>query len=112
MPSRPLLLRILGNESRLRILLALAQHTNDALTVYKISKFSGLERKVIRTHLPMLVGAGLVEANPSQRYSLYSLNLSSRVVQRLVDLFALILIKQIELDGSQAPGSLVDNANR
>jgi DNA-binding transcriptional ArsR family regulator len=90
MPSRPLLLKILGNEPRLRILLTLARHMNGALTVYKISKFSGLERKAIRAHLPVLIEAGLVEANTSERCYLYSLNLNSAVVQRLVNLFALI----------------------
>jgi predicted transcriptional regulator len=106
MPSKHLLLKVLGNESRLRILLTLARHMNDALTVYKISKFSGLERKVIRAHLPMLVEAGLVEANGSERCRVYGLNLSSRAVQRLIDLFALIPMRRIglEADAAWSPG--------
>jgi len=87
MPPRPPLLTIIGNESRLRILLALAKHVGDPLTVYKISKFSGLERKVIRAHLRKLVHAELVQAKAYGPICLYSLNRESTPVQRLMDLF-------------------------
>jgi DNA-binding transcriptional ArsR family regulator len=87
MPPRPPLLTIIGNESRLRILLALAKHLGDPLSVYKISKFSGLERKVIRAHLRKLVDAELVRAKAYGPIFLYSLNRESVPVQRLMDLF-------------------------
>lgn len=87
MPPRPSLLTIIGNESRLRILLALAKHVDDSLTVYKISKFSGLERKVIRRHLRKLVDAELVQAKAYGPIFLYSLNKESIPVQRLMELF-------------------------
>jgi len=87
MPPRPLILRIVGNESRLRILLALAKHVGDSLTVYKIAKFSGLERKVIRPHLRKLVEAELVRAKTYGPIFVYSLNKESKPVQRLMDLF-------------------------
>lgn len=87
MPPRPPILTIIGNESRLRILLALAKHVSDSLTVYKIAKFSGLERKVIRPHLRKLVEAELVQAKMYGPISVYSLNKESTPVQRLMDLF-------------------------
>jgi DNA-binding transcriptional ArsR family regulator len=87
MPPRPPILRIIGNESRLRILLALAKHVGDSLTVYKIAKFSGLERKVIRPHLRKLVEAELVRAKTYGPIFVYSLNKDSTPVQRLMDLF-------------------------
>jgi len=87
MPPRPPLLTIIGNESRLRILLALAKHVGESLSVYKISKFSGLERKVIRVHLRKLVAAELVQAKAYGPIFLYSLNRQSIPVQRLMDLF-------------------------
>ena len=87
MPPRPLILTIIGNESRLRILLALAKHVSDSLSVYKIAKFSGLERKVIRPHLRKLVEAELVQAKMYGPISVYSLNKQSTPVQRLMDLF-------------------------
>ena len=88
MPPRPPLLRIIGNESRLRILLALAKHLSDSLTVYKIAKFSGLERKVIRAHLPKLVEAELVQTKMYGPISLYSLNRESTPVRHLMNLFS------------------------
>jgi len=87
MPPRPPILTIIGNESRLRILLALAKHLSDSLSVYKIAKFSGLERKVIRPHLRKLVEAELVQAKMYGPISVYSLNKESTAVQRLMDLF-------------------------
>ena len=87
MPPRPLILTIIGNESRLRILLALAKHVSDSLSVYKIAKFSGLERKVIRPHLRKLVEAELVQAKMYGPVFVYSLNKESTPVQRLMDLF-------------------------
>jgi DNA-binding transcriptional ArsR family regulator len=87
MPPRPPILTIIGNESRLRILLALAKHLSDSLTVYKIAKFSGLERKVIRPHLRKLVEAQLVQAKMYGPIFVYSLNKESTPVQRLMDLF-------------------------
>jgi DNA-binding transcriptional ArsR family regulator len=88
MPPRPPLLKIIGNESRLRILLALAKHLGDSMTVYKIAKFSGLERKVIRVHLPKLVEAELVQTKMYGPISLYSLNRESTPVRHLMGLFS------------------------
>jgi DNA-binding transcriptional ArsR family regulator len=88
MPPRPPLLKIIGNESRLRILLALAKHLGDSITVYKIAKFSGLERKVIRAHLPSLIEAELVQTKMYGPISLYSLNRESTPVQHLMNLFS------------------------
>jgi DNA-binding transcriptional ArsR family regulator len=87
MPPRPPLLTIIGNESRLRILLALAKHVDESLTVYKIAKFSGLERKVIKVHLRKLVDAQLIQAKSYGPIFLYSLNRESTPIQRLMELF-------------------------
>ena len=87
MPPRPPILTIIGNESRLRILLALAKHVSDSLSVYKIAKFSGLERKVIRPHLRKLVEAELVQAKMYGPVFVYRLNKESTPVQCLMDLF-------------------------
>ena len=87
MPPRPPILTIIGNESRLRILLALAKHVSDSLTVYKIAKFSGLERKVIRPHLRKLVESELVQTKMYGPVFVYRLNKESTPVQRLMDLF-------------------------
>jgi len=87
MPPRPPLLTIIGNESRLRILLALAKHLDESLTVYKISKFSGLERKVIKAHLRKLLDAELIQAKSYGPVFLYSLNNESTPIQRLMELF-------------------------
>jgi len=87
MPPRPPLLKVIGNESRLRILLALAKHVSESLSVYRIAKFSGLERKVIRGHLRKLVHAELVRAKPYGPIFLYNLNMESTPVQHLMELF-------------------------
>lgn len=87
MPHRPTLLKALGNEARLRILLALAKYRDEALTIYKIAKFSGLDRKIIKTHLSKLLQANLVTTKSYGPIYLYSLNNESPQIQRLVDLF-------------------------
>jgi DNA-binding transcriptional ArsR family regulator len=65
----------------------LAKHVGDSLTVYKISKFSGLERKVIKAHLRKLLDAELIQAKSCGPIFLYSLNRESTPVQRLMELF-------------------------
>jgi len=87
MPPRPPLLTIIGNESRLRIILALAKHVGDPLSVYKIAKFSGLERKAIRPHLRKLVEAELIQAKTYGPIFVYRLNRESMPIQRLLELF-------------------------
>jgi|YelNatPaOPRAMG01_1025707.scaffolds.fasta_scaffold77320_1 DNA-binding transcriptional ArsR family regulator len=66
-------LGLVGNPSRLRILLALARHREE-LSVYKIAKFSGLGRASITKHLPLLAEGGLVRKRAYGRISLYSLS--------------------------------------
>jgi DNA-binding transcriptional ArsR family regulator len=89
---KPTLLKILGNESRLRILMALRHHTARQITIYRIAIISGLERKVIRGHLPMLVAAKLIASSKSSlfetsRIMYYGLNADSEIVQILLKLF-------------------------
>ena len=87
MPLRPLLLKTLGSEARLRILLVLARNRGEDLTIYKIAKFSGLDRKIIRKHLGKLVEADLVHMKSYGLISVYGINSDSGPVQRIIDLF-------------------------
>ena len=66
-------LGLVGNPSRLRIILTLARHREE-LSVYKIAKFSGLGRASITKHLPLLAEGGLVRRRAYGRISLYSLS--------------------------------------
>jgi len=87
MPFRPLLLKVLGSEARLRILLVLARNRGEDLTIYKIAKFSGLDRKVIRKHLSQLLGANLIHMKNYGPVCVYSINSDNAPVQRIIDLF-------------------------
>jgi len=87
LPLRPLLLKTLGSEARLRILLVLARNRGEDLTIYKIAKFSGLDRKIIRKHLAKLVDANLVHMKSYGLVSVYSINSDNGSVQRIIDLF-------------------------
>ena len=57
------------------------------MTIYKIAKFSGLDRKIIRKHLGKLVEADLVHMKSYGLISVYSINSDSGPVQRIIDLF-------------------------
>ena len=57
------------------------------MTIYKIAKFSGLDRKVIRKHLGKLVEANLVHMKNYGPISVYSINSDNGPVQRIIDLF-------------------------
>jgi DNA-binding transcriptional ArsR family regulator len=81
------LLKTLGNEARLRILLALARCRNDALTIYKIAKFSGLDRRAVKRHLIKLINANLVIRRSHDQLSFYALNNECVHVQKLLELF-------------------------
>jgi DNA-binding transcriptional ArsR family regulator len=87
LPLRPLLLKTLGSEARLRILLVLARNRGEDLTIYKIAKFSGLDRKIIRKHLGKLVEADLVRFKSYGLISVYSINCDNGPVKRIIDLF-------------------------
>ncbi len=87
MPLRPQLLKTLGSEARLRILLVLARNRGEELTIYKIAKFSGLDRKIIRKHLGKLIEANLVHIKNYGPICVYAINSDNAPVQRLIDLF-------------------------
>jgi len=80
-------LKTLGSEARLRILLVLARNRGEDLTIYKIAKFSGLDRKVIRKHLGRLLAANLVHMKNYGPISAYRINTDNGPIQRLIDLF-------------------------
>jgi DNA-binding transcriptional ArsR family regulator len=87
MPFRPLLLKVLGSEARLRILLVLARNRSDDLTIYKIAKFSGLDRKVIRKHLSQLLTANLIHMKNYGPVCVYTINNDNGPVKRIIELF-------------------------
>jgi DNA-binding transcriptional ArsR family regulator len=87
LPLRPQLLKTLGSEARLRILLVLARNRGEDLTIYKIAKFSGLDRKVIRKHLGKLIATDLVHMKSYGPIFVYSINSDNAPVQRIIDLF-------------------------
>ncbi|MGA2461577.1 MAG: winged helix-turn-helix domain-containing protein [Candidatus Bathyarchaeia archaeon] len=87
MPIRPVLLKTLGSEARLRILLVLARNRGEDLSIYKIAKFSGLDRKVIRKHLGKLIDANLVHMKNYGPIAVYSISSDNAHVQRIIDLF-------------------------
>jgi DNA-binding transcriptional ArsR family regulator len=87
LPIRPVLLKTLGSEARLRILLVLARNRGEDLSIYKIAKFSGLDRKVIRKHLGKLIDTNLVHMKNYGPISVYSINSDNAPVQRIIDLF-------------------------
>lgn len=68
-------------------MLVLARNRGEDLTIYKIAKFSGLDRKVIRKHLGKLVGSNLVHMKSYGPISVYSINSDNGPVQRVIDLF-------------------------
>lgn len=87
LPARPFLLKALGSEARLRILLVLARNPGENLTVYKIAKFSGLDRKVIRKHLGTLLAANLVYMKNYGPVCVYNINRDNGPVKRIIELF-------------------------
>lgn len=95
MPVRPLLLKALGSEARLRILLTLAKYTPEELTIYKIAKFSGLDRKAIKRHVHKLVEADLVKRANYGALFVFKLNDENPHARKVVDLFneARLLVK-------------------
>jgi DNA-binding transcriptional ArsR family regulator len=87
MSEKELLLKALGNESRLRILLTLASRKGEELTVYKIAKFGRMKEDVVRKNLLQLIEARLVERRIYGYISLYKLNEENLIVQKLLDFF-------------------------
>jgi len=80
------LLKVIGNASRLKILLALWKY-NKELRIYKICQFTGLGRSAVRRHIKVLIDAGLVSRKLYGEISLYSINISNSVVAALIEFF-------------------------
>ena len=97
------MLKLLGDESRLRILLALVRYgQSEALTIYRIAKMSGLDRKVIRGHLQVLAEGELVQAKMYGPVYAYRLNRDHAVASSLVELFK--QAKLLDVDRSSVIG--------
>ena len=67
--------------------MVLARNRGEDLTIYKIAKFSGLDRKIIRKHLGKLVEANLVHMKSYGPVAVYGVNTDYAPVQRIIDLF-------------------------
>lgn len=80
------LLEVIGNASRLKILLALWKY-NKELRIYKICQFTGLGRSSVRRHIRVLVDARLVTKKLYGEIPLYSINANNPLVRTLIELF-------------------------
>ena len=80
------LLEVIGNASRLKILLALWKH-NKELRIYKICQFTGLGRSAVRRHIEVLVESGLVSKKLYGEIPLYSINEKNTVANALIEFF-------------------------
>lgn len=78
----------LGHQCRIRILVTLGRHRDEELSLYKIARYSGIERKIVQRHIPVLVRNGLVRKKTYGSISLYKMNYESQIVQRIMDLFS------------------------
>ncbi len=68
-----LIIDLLGNSSRLKILLALWR-SSEELTPYKISRLTGLKRSSVRYHLKKLVDGGLIKRITYMDIPLFKIN--------------------------------------
>ena len=80
------LLEVIGNASRLKILLALWKY-NKELKIYKICQFTGLGRSAVRRHIQVLVENGLVSKKIYGEIPLYSINKENPITKALTDFF-------------------------
>jgi len=79
------ILKILGSYARLRILSTLAAHLDEDLTLYRIVQLSKLKRESVRYNLPLLVGAGLVNARTYGTAHLYALNRNNPLAKQWIE---------------------------
>jgi DNA-binding transcriptional ArsR family regulator len=81
------LLHVLGSEGRLRILLALAQTVERSSSIYMLARRTGMDRRIIRKHVRVLLDAKLVQAKTLGVITAYAVNPTSRPAQKLIELF-------------------------
>ena len=80
------LLEVIGNASRLKILLALWKYDGE-LKIYKICQFTGLGRSAVRRHIQVLVKSGLVSKKLYGEIPLYSINNEDFRARAVINLF-------------------------
>ena len=85
------LLNTIGNESRLKILITLRKSEQE-LTIYKISRFTGLGRNSVVRHIKNLVGSELVIRKIYGEIPLYTINKNNLKANALIDFFSKIKI--------------------
>lgn len=78
----------LGHHCRIRTLVTLGRHRDEELSLYKIARYSGIERKILQRHIPILVRNGLVQKKVYGNIPLYKLNHENQIIQKLMDLFS------------------------
>ena len=74
--SEESLINLLGNRSKLRILITLWKSREES-TVYRICKSTGLKRSIVHRHIKDLVDGGLVQRRRYGEISLFTLNSDS-----------------------------------
>lgn len=80
------LLKVIGNASRLKILLALWKY-NKELRIYKICQFTGLGRSAVRRHIQVLVESGIVSKKLYGEIPLFTINVRNPIVLALIEFF-------------------------
>ena len=80
------LLEVIGNASRLKILLALWKY-NKELRIYKICQYTGLGRSAVRRHVKILVDSGLVIKKVYGEIPLYAINVKNPIAAGLIRFF-------------------------
>jgi len=83
----PSLLFAIGSESRLKILLSLGRAGVD-MSVYRICRATGLNRRSLSYHLKILLENRLVEKKIYGEVSLYTVNKSNPDALALIDFFS------------------------
>jgi len=58
------------------------------MTIYGLHKFSGMERDIIRKHLPILRDAELIKRASGSPFSAWTLNEDNTLIGSLLSLFA------------------------
>ena len=81
------ILDAIGNASRLKILMSLCR-SGEELTVYKISRFTGLSRNSVRKNLKKLMDNDLVSKIVYGEIYLYKANTKNEYTNALIQFFA------------------------
>ena len=73
-------LKVLGSYSRLTILATLIGHRERELTLYMLTKYSKLNKDIVRRNVSVLVDAGLVNMKVYGTIRIFSINRNNPIV--------------------------------